>query len=437
MNVKNRTIFSEDNLKIMRGIETESIDLIYLDPPFNSKHDYSAPIGSKAAGAEFKDTWTFNDIDESWWAEIEEVNEGLYEILKSSGIVGGKSVKSYLIYMAIRIIEMHRILKKTGTLYLHCDQTMSHYLKLVLDSIFNRDNFKNNLVWCYKTRHFSKKYWGKKHDDILVYTKSDKFTFNWNDPKIIQSYSESTIAKYKLKDEKGVYRLCGRGIKDSPIKSAKDVDPKWEKTNPELVVRNYLGNGYPPSDYLYIDIINQVAKERVGYPTQKPLELLERIISAASNVEDIVLDPFCGCATACLAAEKLKRKWIGIDISPLAYKLVKVRLKNESALDRFTDKEYDWNVIQRTDIPKRESVQSKDIKYKLYGRQEGNCNGCGQHFPFKIMEKDHIIPVSKGGQNDDDNFQLLCGHCNKVKGNRLDNNQLKVKLKSQGFFLRT
>lgn len=333
------TLYYGDNLDILREhIEDNSIDLIYLDPPFNSKQSYNILFAEKngtqspAQIKAFEDTWHWDILAEKTYREIvENLPKKVSDLIKSfRSFLCENDMMAYLVMMAIRLQELHRVLKPTGSIYLHCDSTASHYLKLLMDSIFGIKNFRNNIVWCYKTREFSKKYWNKKHDDILFYVKdiNSHYPFNWNVEGVIAPYLPQTIKKYKIKDEKGYYRLVGRGIKGSPIRSAKDVSPEWEKKHPELVVRNYLGEGYAPSDYWFIDIINQAAKERLGYPTQKPEALLERIIKASSNEGDIVLDPFCGCGTTVTVAEKLKRKWIGIDITHLAILLIKNRLES-------------------------------------------------------------------------------------------------------------
>ena len=433
--IKNRTIFTADNLPIMRGMNSESVDLIYLDPPFNSDHNYAAPIGSKAAGAEFKDTWTLSDIDDAWHDEIQSVNPDVYSVIETAGLVGGKSNKAYLIYMAVRLLEMKRILKSTGSFYLHCDPTMSHSLKLMLDSIFGKAGFRNEIVWCYKSRPQSKNYFGKKHDVLLFYTMSDDYLFNWE--KISRPLSAQTIEKYRHKDKDGrLYRLQGRGISGSPIRSAKDVQLKWEKEHPELVVRDYLDEkmGVVREDWWPdINIINQSAKERTGYPTQKPLALLERIIDASSNRGDIVFDPFCGCATTCVAAEKLQRQWIGIDISPKAFDLVKDRLQKEVQVGDYA---LLGDVIHRQDMPKRTDQGKlpapKIHKKALYGEQSGNCAACKEHFQARHFHIDHIIPQAKGGTDHKDNLQLLCGNCNSIKGDR-DMLYLMSQLEQKGF----
>lgn len=326
-------LYYGDNLQIMRDcIPDESIDLIYLDPPFNSKRNYNVIFKelkeeSMDQKQVFEDTWSNLTIHDTLH-EIGERNSQLHKFIETIFSLNiDSSSAGYMATMAIRLMEMHRVLKPTGSIYLHCDPTMSHYLKIAMDLIFGKGCFRNEIAWCYKTRHFSKKHFGRKHDVILFYSKSDQWTFNWQ--AVTRWLSDSTVEKFKHIDKDGrKYRLCGRGIKGSPIQSAKDVDPKWEISNPELVVRDYLDEkvGIPYEDYWEIDIINQASKERLGYPTQKPMVLLERIIKASSNEGDIVLDPFCGCGTAIDAAQALNRRWIGIDIAQTAVSLIKKRL---------------------------------------------------------------------------------------------------------------
>lgn len=279
---------------------------------------------TKAQREAFADTWssvTYYDTIN----EIQELDLDLYKFLSALDSINiSKSAISYLVTMSIRIWYIHKLLKDTGSFYLHCDPTMSHYLKLVCDLIFDNKNFRNEIVWCYKARHFSKKNFNPKHDIILRYSKSNNYIFNWQE--VLRPLSPVTIKKYKLRDNNGLYRLVGRGIKGSPIQSAKDIDPKWEKERPELVKRDYLKAGVPYEDYWNIDLINQAAKERLGYPTQKPEALLERIIKASSNEGDLVADFFCGCGTTVAVAEKLNRNWIGVDISHLAINLVLKRI---------------------------------------------------------------------------------------------------------------
>ncbi len=377
-------------MPILRGMDTESIDLIYLDPPFNSNKSYSAPVGSEAAGAAFKDAWTLDDVDEAWLEFIKSHYPKLQKMITAAGDIGGKGDKSYLIYMAVRLLEMRRILKPTGSIYLHCDPKMSHSLKLVIDIIFSKDNFRNEIIWSYRTGGSAKKHFSKKHDTILFYSKNSDYVFNTLKEK---SYTKSKNKKPGIvnygggyaqfhSDENGVYTMV----------NMRDV---WD-----------------------ISYINSQSNERTGYPTQKPLKLLDRIIRASSNENDIVLDPFCGCATTCVSAEMLKRRWIGIDVSEKAVELVKKRLRKELAIGSEESPTLFHKVINRTDIPARSiaAKRSRNIKTILYGEQKGNCNGCGHHFYLRNMQIDHIVPKAHGGQDEDNNLQLLCGACNSTKG---------------------
>jgi site-specific DNA-methyltransferase (adenine-specific) len=271
---------------------------------------------------------------------------------------------AYLVMMAVRLIHMRRILKPTGSIYVHCDPTASHYLKLLMDVLFGRANFQNEVIWSYGLGGSSWQRFSKKHDVILFYSKQQRYHF---DKPMVPATSQ---------------RLKGK------LKGATDV---WE-----------------------IPAINNMAKERVGYPTQKPLALLDRIIKASCPPDGIVLDPFCGCATTLVAAERLGRQWAGIDLSPLAVKLVKDRLKQEMGMF--------YDIVHRTDIPRRTDMGKlpnyRTHKHQLYGKQEGNCYGCKSHFPFRNLTVDHIVPKAYGGSDHYENLQLLCGWCNSKKGTR-------------------
>ena len=388
--IANHTIFTGDNLDIMRGMDSESIDLIYLDPPFNSNRHYAAPIGSKAAGAEFKDAWTFEDTKDAWWGLIADEHPALYKVIDAAGDVGNEGDKAYLIYMAMRLLEMHRILKPTGSIYLHCDPTMSHSLKMTMDAVFGKESYQNEIIWNYRRWPAKQQRFQRMHDTIYFYRRDDsKQNAVWN-----QLFEPLAASTQKTFGEKKQVADFSSGKRKPSVKN--------EKTK-----------GAPMRDVWDIGVIAPVAKERTGYPTQKPLALLKRIIEASSNEGDVVLDPFCGCATACLAAEDLHRQWIGIDISPLAATLIAERMDNE--LGMFSE------VFHRKDIPMRTEdapPPSRDINHTLFGKQEGKCNGCGHSFPFQNFTRDHIVPSKRGGPDTDKNLQLLCGRCNSVKGDR-------------------
>ena len=375
-NIRNRTVFTGDNLPVLRRIADSSIDLIYLDPPFNSRREYAAPVGSVAAGAAFKDTWTLSDIDEAWIDEVRADNLPLADLIDAVGAVNGAGDKSYLVMMAVRLIEMRRVLKTTGSLYLHCDPTMSHALKLLLDSIFGRRNFQNEVVWSYRTGGVSKKRWPRKHDVLLFYTRDGTFSFT---PKKERREYASPFFTTKT-DEQGQHYA-------------------------DVFIRDVWGDIKP--------VIN-VSSERVGFPTQKPLSLLERIISASSREGDWVLDPFCGCATACVAAENLKRRWIGIDISPKATELVVDRFSGTDQLTLLANR-----IIPRADLPERnERYDRAAVIDQLFAACEGICPGCGHFFQKRNLTLDHIVPRALGGPDVQSNLQLLCGACNSEKGVR-------------------
>ena len=399
-NWANETMWTGDNLPIMRGMNSDSVDLIYLDPPFNSKANYAAPVGSKAAGAEFKDTWTLRDIDVAWLDLIEQKHPKVNRVIQAAMT---DSDKSYLIYMAARLIEMHRILKPTGSIYLHCDPTMSHYLKLLMDAVFGRGNFRNEIVWDYTFRlmHLPR-FYNRKHDTILFYGRSNSSVFKmpvtpWTREEIIRTRKQQIHEK---DGDEYIWMPGGKGNSKSRLKKLTDI----------------MNEGKAVSDVWQYPTISSSSKERTGYPTQKPLALLDRIIKASTNEGDVVLDPFCGCATACVAAHERERKWTGIDVSPKAFDLVKQRITERGGLF--------YNLLQRTDVPQRTDLgplpkyNSPENRNKLYGEQGGDCAGCAEHFLPQNLTVDHIIARSVGGTDHIGNLQLLCGNCNSIKGNR-------------------
>ena len=449
-NFADKTIWTGDNLDILRGLNSESVDLIYLDPPFNSNRNYSAPVGSAAAGAAFKDTWTLSDLDVAWMGLIADEEPAIYKTLEAAGLTHGKGMQSYLCMMAVRLLEMRRVLKDTGSVYLHCDPTASHYLKLIMDAVFGRTSFRNEITWQRTESHNTANYYGNIADTILFYTKSDDTTWNRGFHKYSNEiYSEQFMKRFRYVDEDGRrYRVDNltaprpdsdsgkftwRGTTPGPTRGwgyrVEQLEKWWAEGRihkkrdgtPRLDgLKIYLDESEgKPLQNIWTDVprIPNTSSERTGYPTQKPIALLERIIKASSNEGDVVLDPFCGCATACVAAENLGRQWVGIDLSPKAIELVNVRLKSAMG-DLFHDR----LVTARTDIPKRTDIDApipyRQNRHVLFGQQEGRCNGCRTEFPFRMFEVDHVIPRSRGGTDHIDNLQLLCTHCNRTKGDR-------------------
>ncbi len=388
----------------MRSMPSNFVDLIYLDPPFNKNRNFAAPIGSKAAGAAFRDTWTLDDVDQKWHAEVDEKNHALYTIIDAAGQAWHKSMKAYLIYMAIRLIEMKRILKNTGSIYLHCDPTASHYLKMVMDCIFGKENFRNEIAWYYtNSGGRGKRQFSKKHDIIFWYSKTRNYFFDGT--------------------RDGEKRAAGKTSKGGRIfqKDGKTYQQIWSRGKSYTYC---LDDDRIADDVWPIQPIPPHGRERLGFPTQKPLALLERIVKTSSNERDLILDPFCGCATACIAAERNNRKWIGIDISGKAIELVKTRMANELRLfydvDHRTDVMEPASIEERTDEEIQTPYNSRENKAKLFFEQDARCAICGHSPGVRMMEVDHIKPRSKGGTDDISNLQLLCGPCNRRKSARDD-----------------
>ena len=386
-------IYVGDNLSVLMGMNSRTVDLIYLDPPFNSKRIYRAPIGTPAGKKEagFDDIWVWSeDIDIRLESFLDKYPR-LFRFIGSAGEIHGLPMKAYLTFMAQRMIEMHRVLKETGSLYLHCDPTAGHYLKIMLDEVFGKHNFRNEIAWAYKTGGVSKRHFSRKHDVVFFYSKGREYVFNLQKEKSYLSHKYGFKNIEILSDDGGTYRYVHcRDIWDIPA----------------------LRGNQP---------------EVTGYPTQKPLALLDRIIKASSNAGDLVLDPFCGCATTCVAAHHLQRNWIGIDVSDVAVDLVRDRLTDATAQgllksddvkkEVFTDFLATDKPPMRTDIVKTK-LKKPQIKKILFDEQEGVCNGCKKEFDLPNFHLDHIIPKSKGGGDYMENFQLLCGNCNSIKGDR-------------------
>lgn len=282
-------LYHGDNLAAMSALADEftgKIDLVYIDPPYGTGRRHRSRVRSRSGDTPPEHCGAFDD---RW----------------------GGGPAGYLDMITPRLEAIHNLLSPTGAIYVHADWRTVHYIKVLMDEIFGRDSFQNEIAWCYREALNSKKRWNRKHDTILFYTKSSEFTFNYEN--VLEPHAESTLKKYKYEDEKGPYRLMGRGLKNSPIRSARDVSPDWEEKHPELTYRHYLPPGKLPVDYWNIDIVNQAAHERTGYATQKPEALLDRIILASTNPGDIVADFFCGSGTTSVVAAKNGRRWIACD----------------------------------------------------------------------------------------------------------------------------
>ncbi len=387
---------------------------------------------------------------------------------------------AYLGMMAQRLAEMRRVLKPAGSIYLHCDPTASHYLKMLMDGVFGPALFRNELAWKRTSAHSDARRFARVSDRLLFYAGEEP---TWN-PQFLP-LGEAYIARdYRHRDQFGRYRvdnLTGPGLSDGESGEPwQGYDPAsggrcwsvprtggyaaWLDANlipgyaalkgvhdrlealAEAGLIDWTPRGYPrlkrylaasrgeAASDLIADIrnVNNRSREHVGYPTQKPLALLDRIVRASSNEGDVVLDPFCGCATAAVAAERLQRRWIGIDISPKAAELVTTRLQgilDEVPLYKTCD------VVHRTDQPARTDLG--DLPHcrthldLLYGRQEGFCGGCGEYFRKRNLTVDHIVPRAHGGTDHVENLWLLCAACNSSKGTRSQEQFLKERMQKR------
>ncbi|HEY1561274.1 MAG TPA: DNA methyltransferase [Caulobacteraceae bacterium] len=359
-------LYYGDNLAVLRDcIGSESVDLVYLDPPFNSQATYNLLFRSPAGGGSqaqieaFEDTWHWGHEAEGAFDQVmRSGNTNAADMLRAvRSFLGDNDMMAYLAMMAVRLIELHRVLKPTGSLYLHCDPTASHYLKILLDAVFGPSNFRSEIIWKRSHGHNSANRYGSSHDTILFYARSASSTWNKN----FHNYDAAYVERhYRHTDSQGQkYKHenpTGAGIRKGETGQPwRGIDPTaknrhWARPPSELERMDAAGlihwpgkagawpyikvplgemKGVPVQDlWTDIDVLNMMAKERLGYPTQKPVALLERIISASSNPGGVVLDPFCGCGTAVHAAQKLGRQWIGIDVTHLAISLIERRLKD-------------------------------------------------------------------------------------------------------------
>jgi site-specific DNA-methyltransferase (adenine-specific) len=355
--LQTNVLYYGDNLEILRRyIPDASVDLIYLDPPFNSNRDYNVIFRDESGNRSdaqllaFEDTWHWGPSAESTYRYLTNTahHEGRVPDKVSTIIaalrqgIGSNQMMAYLVEMAVRLVELHRVLKPTGSLYLHCDPTASHYLKLVLDGIFGPLSFRNEIVWQRTPFSGSSKararQFPRSHDLLLFYTRGADWT--WNQPTA--PYTDDYLARFKWDDGDG------RGpYRKTLLKTYSDATFERLKEDNRLVApvrsgakwsyKQYLAesSGTRQEDDVWTDVnaINPVAKERLGYPTQKPIALLERVIAASSNPGDVVLDPFCGCGTALVAAQTLDRRWIGIDVTYLSIAVMKARLKDSFGIE--------------------------------------------------------------------------------------------------------
>ena len=412
-----------DNLQGMQKMPDACVDLIYLDPPFNSKKQWSGVVEwrDQMTAVAFKDAWGINDIQKTWFYLIQSKEEyqALREVAEAVRATAGMNAYAYILYMAIRLIEMKRILKDTGSIYYHCDPVMSHSVKLMMDAIFGAQNFHNEIVWSYRRWSGKARRYQSMHDIILFYAKTDGYI--WNEPMEAKAEGTPKHKRWNAKDESGTWHTYSDKSVAVPQTNMRDV---WN-----------------------ISRLQSVVAERTGYPTQKPEALVERIILASTNPGDVVLDPFAGSGTTCAVAEKLGRKRIGMDLNRAAADISTTRLrtiikslsakerkarlslfyrgdKNAAAVRRQTASESinkAKNLPNLLDKNEMEVAQQHKAKLKAHAleMQHGRCMGCGKWTEDgEGWECDHIQPKSHGGLLTRENTQALCRLCNGIKGTK-------------------
>ena len=500
-NWQNRTLFHGDNLDFLRAMNSESVDLIATDPPFNKGRDFHATPDSLASGAKFQDRWSWeNDVHQEWVDQIKDDHPRVMNVVQGSRSSYGGDMGAFLCFMAVRLLAMRRVLKDTGSIYLHCDPTASHYLKQLMDAVFGRKNFRNEIVWKRKagrgeTQNAAIRF-GVTSDVLLFYARSSATVLNRqyrpNNPAYIAS-------KFTHVDHRGRRYRLDNLTSPSPrpnltyeYKGHNPPKNGWAVSRERMKQMEREGRIHFPSDTskrlqrirfldelpgetvdtLWDDIppINSRARERMGYPTQKPLALYERIVKASSKEGDVVLDPFAGCATTCIAAERLKRQWVGIDIWDKAHETVILRLQKEGlaapdgstggvALPFYGQIHYSKELPERTDdgetatvaletINRRElaawqKLSHKDMVAILKEAQADTdnsklvvCAGCGRKLEPEFMELDHITPKSEPhSTNDLSNRILLCRPCNGRKSNKLAMTGLRNANKKVGWMV--
>ena len=406
-NFSNRTLYHGDNLPFLRGMDSETVDLIATDPPFNKGKDFHATPDSLAAGAKFQDRWSWaDDVEGEWVDQLTDDWPSVMTVINAARESYGDDMGAFLCFLGVRLLEMRRTLKPTGSLYLHIDHTAHAYAKALLDGIFGPRQFRNEIVWCYASGGVSKRWFGKKHDSILFYSKSSDYHFT---PQY-RPYSEGTLQ---------------RGL----TQYKKNLNEDYE-LRPEGAIQNDWWSDITP-------LLSPTQYERTGFPTQKPLALYERIIKASSNPGDVVLDPFAGCATTLVAAERLGRQWVGMDIWDGAFGIVKQRMEDNRQLltDIPTIPPVETTPPIRTDdgleaapfIQVTERYRepgprmSRQEMYEYLLAQFGQkCQGCDRTFDdARYLELDHNTPRSDGGINHITNRVLLCSPCNRAKSNTL------------------
>ena len=440
LNVKPSTLFIGDNLEVLRGIDTGTIDLVYLDPPFHTGDkkrgsNVSAMVDGKRRKQGYGDAFDPSDLKREWVEGVRVSAPAVYAVCEAAKAAVGPAQWAYLVFMAARLLEIHRVLKETGSCWLHCDWHADGWLRALMDAVFGAGNLRNTVAWCYAGPSSARRWFARKHDTLLFYSKGEAWTFNLQRvPHKSGLHNDGTMFSARNIDVEKRKRLEAEG---------KPVEDWWQD----------FGTGAHISKH-----------ERTGWEDQKPLALLHRIILACSNRGDVVLDPFCGCATALVSAQIHHRAWIGIDQDPVAEGVLLRGYwnpKGEKKVGRLVSEAGLFDVFKETRVLKApparwdtgetacdllesefrlrqqqamvlSKAQQARLRQELYAELEGKCQGLvyangvrlpcvhgGQFFPIEMFELDHIRPKSKGGRDIASNFQVGCSTCNGIKAAHL------------------
>ncbi|MYE01944.1 MAG: hypothetical protein F4Y03_11840 [Alphaproteobacteria bacterium] len=476
-NWDDRTLFIADNIHVLRGMNSESVDCIATDPPFNAKRLFNAPLGSKAAGQRFDDRWRWDEVTDEWQDLIATDHPAIKEIIEAAAVIeGGKvdhrtgkittgrrqnSIAAYLAYMAPRIVEMRRVLKPTGVLFMQCNWEADSYLRLLLDAVFGRDKLINEIAWkSHPAKGHASRRLPRNHGTIFAYGKTMRW--KWNPPyepydlqRLQRKYTDDEFAQLSEADQKTLTdydqfdgaRRYGLGDLTNPNKNRPNLTYeflgftkvwRWEpdrmnaayeagivvQTKPGNVPRRkkYLDEQRGrPRDDVWLDVVLPESSDS-EWTTRKPIALYQRLIECATDPGDMVLDPFAGCATTCVAAEYLnpRRQWTAIDIDPVAERETESRLKEAAGLfgAAVAPVRTRKTRLRRRDIPFIPDAKLRQALWARQGRKCANPYCDSEALRAADMELDHRIPHIRGGDDDALNRIALCGNCNRRKGKK-------------------